>query len=297
MTVTQVDPFEKALEQLETKFNLEWTFKEKRSEFLNDTKKIIENINGRFRYRVNGSSIPNIEETMTQALQNQGTKIYVKIRPGIKEKYSPVFPSRDQGTKRAHENFTRSFVEKALLHNGIVFTKGFKEMAVDLISKNFLASDDEEKGLVFQRIQDTEIGSIASSQKFDINSLINNLNIAGWVDDLATRISKAQHRGELRKIAASMVAVGSKPDQVEKQIDELISFESRSLTTGKKIPHFGKDQLESELMKFHSLNTDDKAQATVRARQSLAKIDDLMDLKLEARKVVVKPELTNHDGF
>jgi hypothetical protein len=291
VTVTHVDLFEKAIEQVERQHNLQWNSGMK-EQFVKDLKREIENVNGRFRYRGNGAQI-NMEEVVTQRLQKG---VYVRTRPGVKEKYVGPWKSRDEDTKKQHSNFTKTYLKKLLDHEQIKFLPGYEEKALEIIADNFLVGDDEEKGIVFQRVIDSEVGAIVGGPKFDIDGLLNNLSLTAWVDGTLTEVLKAEKVAKQKQMAASFAQSGSK-SAIEDMARKIDSVERRNLKTGKNLPQFGKDQLESEFKKYHELNSDDPGQANIKTRISLGRVDDLMDIKMEARNFKVDETPTIHEGF
>lgn len=290
MTVT-TDAFTEQVEKVESQFNLQWNFGMKQT-FITDVKRELESVNGKFRIRGRGVAI-DIQDYLTEKLKRG---FYTKLKPGVKEKYAGPFKYRDEATKKQHSEFTKSFLLKALKHQGIIFNEGYEAKAVEIISQNFLPVDDEKKGFSFAKITDSDIGSLPGYERYNVEDLLNHLHMAGWVDDQASRISKAQHKAELRKLAISMLPTDSKSKEIERQVDELYAFEARSLRTGRNLPSYSKDLVDSEFRKFRELNGGPKSGPHTSVNKANS-VDDVSELQASARNFKVDSSPKLHEGI
>lgn len=291
MTGTKVDAFEEAIQRAETTHKLQWNFSG-RDSLLKDLRRDLESVNGKFRYRANGVAV-DIDDIITRRLQKG---IYVKVRPGVKEVYQSPFKSRDEQTKKAHQELSKTYVLKALQHEGIVFRNSkYQEKALEVIAKHFLPEDHED-GVAFRRINDSEIGALPALESHNINALLNHLSMNLWIDDQATKISKLQHRAVLRKTAASMLPIDAKSKDIESQTDELYSFESRELRPGRKIPAFNEKQIEEEFKKFRELNGAQRSGPSTSV-QKMQFLNDLSDVKTETRDFQIDNPPNQYEGF
>lgn len=289
MTET-VDPIVEALEKLEAsgiQFRVDM-----RNQFVRDIKRELQHVNGSYR---NSSGIKvDLESYMTARLESG---VYLRSKPSVKATYVSIYKSRTDESRSAHKKFTEQYLRKALALEGVVFVPGVEEKAIEILSKNFLPEDDQDKGLMFRMISETPIGSLPSAEKYTLSELLTQTGLSKHVDDQATKIARLQHRASLRQTAASMVPAGARSGEIEKLVIELESFEKRSLQTKKTLPYLSQAHIADEFQKRFSLDDSDRTMVTNKTRASVKALDDLTPIRSEVGKLQVNNEPTIYNEF
>lgn len=278
MTDTR-DPIVEALEKLEAS-GLQFRY-DMRNQFIKDIKRELQQVNGSYR---NSSGIKvDLESYMMARLESS---VYLRSKPSVKA-YVSTFKRRTDGIRTEHKKFSETFLRKALQLEGYVFIPGVEEKAIEILSKNFLPEDDQDKGLTFRMISDTIIGALPSNEKFTLSELLNQTGLTKYLDDPATKIARLQHKAALRQTAAGMVAAGAKPSEVEKLVTELEAFEKRSLQTNKTVPYLSMAHITDEFTKRYSLDDSDRTMVANKTRTSIKALDDLSPIRSDVNKITV----------
>lgn len=250
----------------------------KRLTFLSDVQRSIQQVGSEYR-TARGAKI-DIDSYLISMIE---TGLY-SDKLSAKQTYVPGFPVRSEGTKATHKKLTEATLRKTLTLQNIVLDSQVSEKVIEMLSTNFLASDDSEKGIVFAKINDTEIGSLIGKDRYNLEELLNQTAASKFVDSAATKISKLAHRAKLRSTAAGMLEVGAKPKEIERLTDELAAFEGRSLKTGMKIPYQDRIKVEEEFRKLEALKGNPRSGAITTVGH-ISHIEDLSSIKASISKI------------
>lgn len=206
---------------------------------------------------------------------------YLSVKPSVKNQYAPKYKLRSEAVKAKHQSLVAGHVQKLIQHHRLIFKPGAEQKAIELISRNFLISDGPD-GPLFQRVSDTNIGTLPGKGLFDFDVLLGNLGINLWFDTDATDIAQRQYKASLRQKATELSEGGSK-SEINRISEQLAAFDRRNIRTGLKPLAFTEQSFEEEFRNFHSLS--DPSMAVSRSRADLSALSSITDVQFAARKI------------